>query len=266
MLADGADVDLPMIAFLVSQPLWLSGFLLVGLTTALAMSGPIMVRRFVALEHLSTNNEVAGFKFATVGVLYAVLLAFATIVVWERFTSAEAVVGQEAGASANIYRLSHGINEQSGSALRTALTTYLDSAIKADWPAMDRRQSSAETRHALDAVYASLFKEKDSPFLADILRQLDLVTQSRRARLNAAEGSVPSVMWFVLFGGGVATLGFTFFFGTRNLRAQVLMTGILSFLIFSELLMIVTIDRPFSGPIKVEPGPLVDVLADFGRG
>ena len=75
-----------MISFLTSLPLWLSGLLVVGLPTALAMVGPVLVRRYVSLERLTTNNEVAGFKFAAVGVLYAVLLAFAVIVVWERFS------------------------------------------------------------------------------------------------------------------------------------------------------------------------------------
>ena len=78
-----------MISFLTGLPLWLSGLLLVGLPTVLAMFGPILVRRYVTLEKLEKNNEVAGFKFAVVGVLYAVLLGFAIIVVWERFSDAE---------------------------------------------------------------------------------------------------------------------------------------------------------------------------------
>lgn len=53
------------------------------------MAGTVLVRRRFALESLSANNEVAGFKFATVGVLYAVLVGFAVIVVWERFSNVE---------------------------------------------------------------------------------------------------------------------------------------------------------------------------------
>ena len=60
--------------FLTTQPLWFSGIILVGLTTIIAMFGPVVVRRRVSLEKLRTNNEVAGFKFATVGVLYATLI------------------------------------------------------------------------------------------------------------------------------------------------------------------------------------------------
>jgi hypothetical protein len=42
-----------MIYFLTNLPTWLSGRLLVGLSTALAMIGPRMVRHYVSLEELS---------------------------------------------------------------------------------------------------------------------------------------------------------------------------------------------------------------------
>ena len=85
-----------MISFLTGLPLWLSGMLIVGLPTVLAMFGPTVVRRYLTLEKLAENNEVAGFKFAVVGVLYAVLLGFAIIVVWQRFSDAENNVATEA--------------------------------------------------------------------------------------------------------------------------------------------------------------------------
>ena len=79
-----------MIFFLTSQPFWLSGAIIVGLGSLLSMLGPILgpilVRRYVHIERLAANNEIAGFKFATIGVLYAVFLAFAIIVVWEKLS------------------------------------------------------------------------------------------------------------------------------------------------------------------------------------
>src|ERR1700710_2530040 len=94
---------------LTTQPLWLTALILVGLTTLIVMIGPVAVRKRVSLDRLRTNNEVAGFKFATVGVLYAVLLAFAVIIVWEKFSEAENATAQEAGAIATLYRLADGI-------------------------------------------------------------------------------------------------------------------------------------------------------------
>jgi hypothetical protein len=78
--------------FLSGLPLWAATMLLVVLPTMAAMCGPILMRRRIGLECLATNNQIAGFKFATVGVIYAVLLAFAVIVVWEKFTDAETAV------------------------------------------------------------------------------------------------------------------------------------------------------------------------------
>jgi hypothetical protein len=67
----------------------------------------------------------------------------------------------------------------------------------------------------------------------------------------------------VLSGGAILTIGFTLFFGAENLRAQVMMTGILAFLIFSGLLIITAIDHPFAGTVRVQPEALLAVLEDF---
>ncbi|MEA1833924.1 DUF4239 domain-containing protein [Methylobacterium durans] len=252
-------------------PLWLCGLLIVGLPTLLAMFAPILIRRQIGFAALRTNNEVAGFKFATVGVLYAVLLAFAVVVVWERFSEAERKVAQEAAALAVLYRLSDGLEAGSRATLRTNLTRYIRSTIEDDWPAMERDRTSPEARHALDGIYAAALATRPGDprsevILAEILNQLDHVTEARRDRLIMASGSVPTVLWLVLASGALLTIGFTFFFATENLRVQTIMTGMLSILIFSGLLVIVAIDHPFAGSVRVEPEALDRVLESFGQG
>ena len=77
---------------------------------------------------------------------------------------------------------------------------------------------------------------------------------------------VPAIIWVVLFGGAFLTVGFTFFFGAENLRAQSLMTGALSILIFAGLLTVVEIGHPFAGTVKVGPEALAAVVKDFAGG
>jgi hypothetical protein len=252
--------------YLTSLPVWFSGLLLVGLTTVLAMVGPHLVRRYVTLEELSANNEVAGFKFAVVGVLYAVLLAFAIIVVWEKFSEAENTVAREAGAVATVYRLSRGIDDSAGASLRSSLDSYLKVTISEDLPAMEQGKESERARKSLDDIYAAMIpiaKVQSSSLISEILDQLDVITQQRRARLVAAEGTVPGILWPVLFWGAAVTISFTYFFGTQSLRAQTTMTGLLSVLIFSGLLIIIVIDQPFAGAVKVQPDAFAKVLEDF---
>ena len=126
--------------------------------------------------------------------------------------------------------------------------------------------SLAVTR-ALDRVYDALFTyrptdSRGAALQTEVLYQLDQMTQARRGRLVLASGIVPGVIWFVLFAGAILTVAFTFFFGTQNLRAQTVMTGALCALIFSGLLIIVTIDHPFAGAVKVSSEALSAVLEE----
>jgi hypothetical protein len=259
-----------MSLFLSGCPLWLTAILIVVLPTVAATGGLILIRGHVGLERLTANNEVAGFKFAVVGVIYAVLLAFAIIVVWERYSDAEVAVVREAGAAATFYRLAGGA-EPEAVQTRSALSNYLRLAMTRDWPQMATENEGKEVTQALGALYAATLRltaggSRQSAVNAELLNQLDNITQARRTRLHLATGIVPSVLWAALTLGGFLTVGFTYFFGTENLKAQVLMTGILTIIVFMGLFVIVSIDHPFTGPVHVDSAPLQHVLEDFGGG
>jgi Na+/proline symporter len=244
--------------YLSSLPLWLSALLVVVVTTLAAMCGPLVVRRSVGLERLITNNEVAGFKFAVLGVIYAVLLGFAVIVVWEKFRDAEAAAAQEAAGIVAIHRLAGGLGDAAAGDIRQHATAYAQSAIKDDWPAMAVGTVSREGTRSLDALYAAVLAfdprtPRESAIMAELLTVLDSVTLGRRTRLLLASGIVPDVLWAVLFAGAAVTLSFTFFFGSRSVFAQALMTGMLAAIIFMALFVVVEIDHPFSGPVSVGP-------------
>jgi hypothetical protein len=249
--------------------MWLGTFLLVALPTVAAGCGSLLVRRWIGFERLRNNNEVAGFKFATVGVIYAVLLAFAVIIAWERFSDAESAVVHEAGSAATLYRLAAGPDPEA-SETRAALANYLRLAIAQDWPRMAAEQESREVTAALNALYTSAMRlaqsgARPAAVVVQVFNQLDGITQARRNRLQLALGIVPTMVWEVLIVGAILTVGFTFFFGTRNAGAQVLMTGILAIIVFMGLYVIVSLDHPFTGPVHVESEPLQAVLADLGR-
>jgi Protein of unknown function (DUF4239) len=254
--------------FLAGLPIWLTGLLMVGVTTALAMVGSFEVRRRVGLERLVVNNEVAGFKFATVGVIYAVLMAFAVIVVWEKFSEGQRSVVHEAGAVATLYRLADVFGPEAGLGFKRDLAQYVDTVIHSDWPAMEQGKGSPATTAALDALYRQVIQRtpdhpQHGPVLIQVFRQLDDLTLARRERLHLSQGVVPGVIWATLAIGAAMTVVFTFFFGTRNPTAQVLMTGVLTAMTSLGLLVIVSIDHPFTGPVKITPHVLEVVLHDF---
>jgi Na+/proline symporter len=249
-----------------AMPAWQSALLIVGIGTFVGIAGPVLFRRAFGIERLRINNEVAGFKFAVVGVVYAVLLGFAIVVVWEKFHDAESAVVQEVGAIASLYRLSGGLEKPAAELIQAQLQTYAHTVITDDWPAMNHGTGSRAVSSALDALYAAVMLHKDHgpgeiAILQEMLNQLDTMTQARQARLSLAEGIIPGVVWMVLVTGAFICVIFTFFFGTSSLVAQVMMNGLLSLLIFMALFVIVEINYPFTGPFSVPPAPLIEWLA-----
>ncbi|MBS0561162.1 MAG: DUF4239 domain-containing protein [Proteobacteria bacterium] len=251
---------------LASMPLWQSFVLVVVIGTVLGMLGPALLRRWLGLDRLRSNNEVAGFKFAVVGVVYAVNLAFATVVTWEKFRDAEAAVLQEAGAVTGLERLAGGLEPAGAEAVRKQLRDYAQAVIAQDWPAMGRGSYSPAVTQRLDALYDTIVGHDAHPQEASVLSaaygELDSMTKARRARIALADGIVPGVIWWILAGGAVITVLFTFFFGSANLLAQVTMNGLLSFLVFVSLWAIVEINFPFAGPVHVAPLPMEVFLRD----
>ena len=253
--------------FLSSLPLWITVLLLVVIPTALAMGAQVLIHRWVGVERLVQNNDIAGFKFATVGVIYAVLLGFTVIAVWEKFNAAENAVEQEAGSIAALLRYAEG-KDVEAVALRGALKNYASSAINNEWPAMADESESRATGQALNGVYDAALAlgrtgTRETADMAEVFTQIDNVTAARRVRIHLATGLVPNVVWVALFGGALLTVGFTLFFGSENLLAQVTMTGALSVLVTLGLVVIVSVDHPFTGPVHVQPEPIVSVMAEI---
>lgn len=260
--------SLDILLFLSELPLWLLALIVVIIPSLIAMFGPLVVRRLADVESIAANNEVAGFKFATLGVVYAVMLGLAVISVWEKFADADAAATQEAAALAAVDRLAAGFSQEKTNALRHSVATYAQSVISDDWPAMASGKRAAKPLEELNRLYAEAIAiapadQRGGVLLEALLTQLDLVTEARRARLNLAEGILPDMIWLVLFIGATLTVGFTFFFGLQNLRVQMLMTGMLALLIFLALFVALSIDHPFTGPTAVKPTSIERLLSDF---
>ncbi len=249
------------------MPLWQSGLLTVGVGTLFGMLGPALLRRYLGIERLKINNEVAGFKFAVVGVIYAVILGFATVVTWEKFRDAEAAVLQEAGGITALYRLADGLETPATVQIQNLVVTYAHEVIDDDFRAMSKGNYSHKATQTLDDIYNAVIAHAahgngEPAIVPEMLYQLDQVTQARRARLSAAAGIIPDVIWLFLVCGAAVTVLFTFFFGSASLIAQVMMNGLLSFLVFMALWVIAEINFPFTGPVHVTPQPLTAFLED----
>jgi len=254
------------IDILNALPVWMLALLVIGSCVSFGVGIQLLTRHFFGVETLTENHEVAGFKFAVVGVAYAVLLAFVLIVVWDDFDRTQQAVYAEAERIYNLHRTSYTFPEEAGIKIRQAINAYATSVRDLDWPAMQRgfrgSPSAAEAFARLSLVVGQT-KPDDVELLPSAIHAFNLMQQIadfRLERLSAVDGQVTPVIWWVLLLGAVVNLAYPAFFATRHVTAQILMTGGFAATIGGTLFLTIILNYPFSGPVKLTSGPLDDII------
>ena len=260
-----------MHAQLADLPLTIAALLIIVLIPALAILGLVYLRQRLGFEALVVNNEVAGFKYATMGVAYAVLTTFLLVSVWERFEQAEDAVQDEATALISLYRLAETLPPADFASVRRELIGYLEHVIAVEVPAMQgaRDTGFSEGARITDAIGRSILQMPDlravpEPVLDHLLTSYLQIIDARRVRIAAADGALPSVLWWMVVVGGLICVGFTAFFASPNVVAQSIMTGLLSVIIMSLVFSTVMINHPYVGDIVVAFDPYAEARAIIG--
>jgi Protein of unknown function (DUF4239) len=246
----------------------LLGIGMVALAVAIAIAGAVLVRRSVELSTLEAHHDVAGFILAVVGVVYAVLLAFVVVVVWQQFNDAQATANEEAVAVGSVYRDVLALGRK-GAPAREALEVYAQSIVDAEWQQMAAYHREArQTDEALTRLWRALEglqspATNESPFYDHAITRLHDASELRRERVAESGSRVPDPIWGVLIAGALITIGFTYLFGVENFRAQALMLSALSSLIGLALFLILVLDLPFTGDLGVDPSLMRDIVRQF---
>jgi len=138
--------------------------------------------------------------------------------------------------------------------------------IHSEWPAMGSQNESQEAWSALQKLW-EIYRRADLPrdeqgqiFYSQSLQQMNNLSDSRRTRLFASHGKVPTLMWVLLWLEGAIILSFTYFFGVRSIRSQCLMTIAFALIVSLNLFLILDLDRPFSGLAQISPMPFEEEL------
>lgn len=216
-----------------------------------------ILQRRLKSEVLRRHNDVAGFLFSAVGVLYAVVLGFVVVVVWQKYDQAVSNVESEVNAVANLYHVVDAFPASVRERIRSGLRTYGETVARIEWPDMNRDQPVPElgsrqldtVAYMIDTFSPRNFKEfaAQQAAMANEQRLWD----ARRSRLIESVPAVPSVLWFALIAGALSMVAFCYIFGVENRSAQLMMTAILVGLIGMLFVVIEEFSTPFSGSVRI---------------
>ncbi len=244
--------------------------LIVGGSIALSVALTYLVRRRVDEQTHQANNEVAGFIFAAVGVVYGVLLAFMVLVVWQEFEEAQSSIEHEANVAVNIYRLAQELPAPYASRLQVDIVEYTERVVNQEWATMQTGDASPDVDATIEKMWTEhrALHESNLPLSShegELFDSIQSLTDLRRIRLLESRLEIPTLMWILLIGGAAVTLGFTLFLRAPNWKAHLLMAAMFSGLVAFVLLLIVELDNPFTGDVHVPPTAFQLALQLFSK-
>lgn len=242
---------------LVDIPTALGELGLVVLTMICFVGLHAFLQRRLRTDVLQRHNDVTGYLFSAVGILYAVLLGFVVVVVWQKYDATVDNVQGEVDAAADLYHVVDGFPAAGRVRIRHDLATYAQTVIQIEWPAMADNRDVPDTGALLldDASYRidnfSPTNQRGGNAQEAAIATMTRLLDARRERLIRSAPAVPWILWFALIAGALAMVAFCYIFGVENRPAQLLMTAILVGLIAMLFVVIYEFAGPFGGSVTI---------------
>jgi hypothetical protein len=197
--------------------------------------------------------------YSEVGVVYAVVLAMVVVGVWDARGRAHANTYTETNAVLQLYWYGQSLPRSSGGWIAGLAEQYTRSVLDIEWPLLARQRSSPQVWKIFTEL-RTLINSHQPENPGDEIRYqqaLDAMAQlgdARRERVNeAAQSSVPRLMWAALILGALITIGFAFLFNLGSREVHAVLVFFLTLIIGCLLLLVHELNYPFSGPVGVEP-------------
>jgi hypothetical protein len=230
---------------------------IIGLSL-LTAAATFTVERLWPAKRREEQNEVVGFVYAVVGVIYAVLLGLVVITAWNSADQAKANTYTECNMLSYLDWYGNSLPQPEHSEVQGLLRQYATLVITSEWSAMAHHQSSPQAW----AVYQQLHKivatdQPTTPAAAaryqSAVDAADQLGAARRERLNQAAQGIPGLLWAALIMGGAITVLFAFLFGMKSIVIHALVMFSITLLIGGLLLVIYELNFPFGGGLQVGP-------------
>lgn len=256
----------------------LLGILMIGGPALYAALGVLISRKVLHGRVQEGHNDVCVPIFLNAGVLFAVLLGFMVIAVWESYDAAKVNVATEATAIVPLYRAAGNLTPEAASRIREITREYLHAVIEDEWEKQATSgQASSKARKQIGDLFRtfgdgtiSTQTKKDFPMTCNTVMQcISDVTNDRNKRNLQANEEIPPLMWFTILGGALVIVTMSFLIYMERPLPHMIMAGLMGALIGLLLFSCLILSHPFRGPTAITAESfekILLVLDDIDRG
>jgi hypothetical protein len=243
-----------------------SGILVVLVAAAVSAGGFLLVSRYIPNRWLVADGDAASALYATIGMVYAILIAIAAIAVWEPRAAVSQGTSDEASNLVEAYWSANSLAADDRNDIQRLITGYLREAEGREWttlteqmkPAPQTEAKFVELRERVDS--AAPETERELAAHALLSSQISAAASSRRARIAAASEGMPGLLWPVLIAGSLISVVFLYMFGLSRTFPNGLMMAVVGGMIALLLFVIYQVEYPYSRAFAIDPGSLSDAL------
>lgn len=218
-----------------------------------------------------TKRRIGSLETSVLGVL-GLLLGFTLAMAVSRFDTRRVLVLDEANAIGTSYWRSQTIPPPEGPAVTALLRQYVDAKLHYFDAGIDprdlqgARERTAQLQQELWAQAAASAQRDPRSIPAGLLLQsLNLTFDLESSRWTAFNAHVPDgVLWVDMFVGVLAALLVGYNFGVTG-RHHFISTFVLALCIATVMTVIIDLDQPRRGLIRVGEQPLTDVMEQIQK-
>src|SRR5262245_14347210 len=242
--------------------------LIVFMATFLIAGGVYLVVTGLAeTEWAPAFKAVSPGLLPVLGVLFALLVGFIAVDVWNTFDKAKTAVNSEASALRAVIVLAGTFPEEQKTRIEALINRHVEEAVNKEWPEMAQQQATLSTSatnliEALHNAFA-LKPDDDSQRAAqpEMIRALRAALDARRQRIVISQSSVGAVKWMAILFQAFCTLVAIAMVRSDNRRACAITLTLFASGVALSVLLIAAYSRPFTGDISVGSELLKQVIA-----
>jgi Protein of unknown function (DUF4239) len=253
------------VIWLLQLPALVFGVLITAATVVLSLCGFLLFHRLVPRDRLSGDSAGLGHVFSLASTMYAVLVAFVVVVVWEDFTAAENAARSEATAISDLLRDSEALPASAQPLLQRSLIDYTKDVVGDEFPRMRRGEAVEQQSTHLTNVWQTYIHvqpttHSEVAFYREAINTLDELGTARKTRIATSQTEVPPELWVLLLGGGVLMLVFAYMFAPQSRLFHTVGIVLSAALMGFVLYVVFCLQHPFVGALSVHPTEFQHVL------
>jgi hypothetical protein len=214
------------------------------------------------------KSRVQSFKgvvapyFGSVGIIFALLVAFLSNDIWDRNKQAERVVFTESDTLIALYSLSLASGSDS-KVLRSSIRGYASAVVEDEWLRLQAQERSTKADAALNALLREVAlpgTSKDSGVQRTMLDMVLKIRVAHEDRLQLSYDRTAVTKWVAVLLLALLTQLAIALVHLERPRPQAIALFIFTLAAVSLLGLLAVHEAPFEPPIFIPPGPIADVL------